>query len=86
MDDWRNGWYNRDSDVCILTGLEEVQALVDDHILRAQTMHASPNISPLEPALKTWEEKLITIQDATDIWFKVGQLCLAHLFSPDSFN
>lgn len=55
----------------VLTGLEEIQALVDDHILRAQTMHGSSHILPLEPVLKIWEEQLITIQDAMDVWLKV---------------
>ena len=62
----------RDSDVCVLTGIEEIQALVDDHILRAQTMHASPFISPLEPLLQAWEEQLVDVQDTMDVWLKVS--------------
>lgn len=61
----------RDSDVCVLTGIEEIQALVDDHILRAQTMHASPFILPLEPLLQSWEEQLVDVQDTMDVWLKV---------------
>ena len=46
-------------------------ALVDDHILRAQTMHASPYIAPLEPLLQSWEEQLVGVQDTIDVWLKV---------------
>lgn len=46
-------------------------ALVDDHILRAQTMHASAYIAPLEPLLQAWEEQLVGIQDTMDVWMKV---------------
>lgn len=46
-------------------------ALVDDHILRAQTMHASPFIAPLEPLLQSWEEQLVGVQDTIDVWLKV---------------
>ena len=66
----------RDSDLCVLTGIEEIQALVDDHILRSQTMHASPYVLPLEPMLHSWEEQLITIQDTMDVWIKVQSNCL----------
>lgn len=55
----------------ILTGVEDIQALIDDHILRAQTMHGSPFVVPLEPLLHAWEEQLVTVQDTIDIWMKV---------------
>lgn len=71
-----NSWslyeFARDLDVSVLTGIEEIQALVDDHILRSQTMHASAYIAPLEPLLQSWEEQLVGIQDTMDVWMKVN--------------
>ena len=78
----------RDSDLCVLTGVEEIQALVDDHILRSQTMHASPYVMPLEPILHSWEEQLVTIQDTMDVWLKVQNtwLYLEPIFSSEDIQ
>ena len=78
----------RDSDVCVLTGIEEIQALVDDHILRAQTMHASSYIAPLEPLLQAWEEQLVGVQDIMDVWLKVQStwLYLEPIFSSEDIQ
>ena len=36
--------------------------MLDDHILKAQTMHSSAYIKPFEEEMKTWEDKLISMQ------------------------
>ena len=36
--------------------------MLDDHILKAQTMHSSAYIKPFEEEMKEWEEKLISMQ------------------------
>ena len=36
--------------------------MLDDHILKAQTMHSSAYIKPFEQEMKEWEEKLISMQ------------------------
>ena len=61
----------RDTGTHIMAGSEEVQALLDDHIVKSQTMQGSPAIIPFEARAKAWSAKLVLIQDLIDIWLKV---------------
>ncbi|KAJ8730381.1 hypothetical protein PYW07_017419 [Mythimna separata] len=58
----------RDTGVGILTGLDDVQQLLDDHILKSQTMRGSPYVKAFEADMVSWEEKLISMQDILDQW------------------
>lgn len=54
-----------------MAGLDDVQSLLDDHILKSQSMRGSPFIAALGKKATDWEEKLINMQDIMDIWLKV---------------
>lgn len=61
----------RDSDAHILASLDDVQSLLDDHILKSQSMRGSPFIAALGKRASDWEDKLINMQDIMDIWMQV---------------
>lgn len=46
--------------------------MLDDHILKAQTMRGSPYVKAFEDEMQTWESKLISMQDIIDSWLSVS--------------
>lgn len=73
----------RDSGVSILTSLDDIQVMLDDHILKAQTMHGSVYIKPFEEEMDAWEKKLILMQEILDLWISVSsiQIDMFRLFA-----
>ncbi|KAI9093996.1 dynein heavy chain, N-terminal region 2-domain-containing protein, partial [Phlyctochytrium arcticum] len=74
-DEWEPLVFNcvdyKETGTKILSSLEEVQALLDDQIVKVQTMRGSPFVKPIEEDVKNWETTLVTIQEIIDAWLKV---------------
>ncbi|XP_068084555.1 dynein axonemal heavy chain 3 [Anabrus simplex] len=60
----------RETGVRILTAVDDIQVLLDDNILKAQTMRGSPYVKPFEAEMQAWESKLISMQDIIDAWLQ----------------
>lgn len=68
------------------SAVEEIQTLLDDQLVKTQTMKGSPYAKIFEHTISEWENWLIFTQDMMEYWVKVQQvwIYLEPIFgSPD---
>lgn len=57
----------KESGTFVVGGIDDIVTLLDDHIVKTQTMRGSPYIRPIEGETKTWEHKLKYAQGMLDV-------------------
>ena len=56
----------KDTDLSILAAPDDVQVLIDDHVVKTATMRGSPFIGPIETEVKEWELRLVSEEFSDD--------------------
>ncbi|XP_047030670.1 dynein axonemal heavy chain 12 [Helicoverpa zea] len=73
----------KDTGINILTALDDIQCVLDDHIVKTVGMRGSAFVKPFETQVKSWYEKIVRTNLTIDEWGKVQSqwLYLLPIFS-----
>ena len=70
----------------ILTGFDDVNTMLDDHIVKTQAMQFSPFKKPFEQEIQEWNDLLKLVSEILEEWakYQVNWMYLQPIFdSPD---
>jgi len=75
----------KDTGTYVIGGTDEIQMVLDDQIVKIQSMHASPFVKAFKDRVIDWEHTLQTLQDMLDNWLQCQAtwLYLEPIFSSD---
>nr|CAD7410663.1 unnamed protein product [Timema poppensis] len=75
--------YSLETGIPILSALEDIQAVLDDHLIKTLTMRGSAFVKPFEAEIIDWYDKLVRMNKTIDEWGKVQSqwLYLLPIFS-----
>lgn len=73
----------KDTKISILTALDDIQAILDDHIIKTLTLRGSVFVKYFEETVRNWYEKVMRMNDTIDEWGNVQSqwLYLLPIFS-----
>ena len=78
----------RETGTCILKGVDEYMALLDEHITMTQAMAFSAFKGPFEARIDTWNATLQTVSEVIDEWVALQRnwLYLQPIFDSEDIN
>ena len=81
-------WKNRGISIFQGTSIEDIQMLLDDHTIKAQTIRSNPNIKFMEERAIKWERLMLYVQDVLEVWIEVQAkyLYLEPIFNFEDIN
>lgn len=88
-DEWRDKRFDllswKNTDILIFAGVsfEDIQMMLDESVLRIQTIRSDPGVKFIEEHAAQWEELLVFLQEACEVWVKVQQ---AYVYLVPVFN
>ena len=79
---------HKETGTYIIGGLDEIDQLLDDHLVKTQTMLGSPYVQHIKAKAAAWEFALSTIQSTLEEWLKLQRtwMYLEPIFASDDIN